>query len=203
MLLLPQPEFQKVCPLYFLSLLHRVVIQPSSGHAEQWGSVHRKKDKKPAPQSHSKDHTSNRDRGDFRGGRGGRGGRAGPGRGGAARGAFSRGGHHDTNGRHAKASPSQPADSVTPKGSDDTPAADSVAHSDLPSKPVDDQVQDPIPVSDPSTSATPTTWAGENSLNGSTSHSAPTQAPLPVKPLSKTPTAVKLSWAQIARQVAS
>lgn len=82
------------------------LFKPFLGHAEQWGAVTRKKDKK-APGHASKDSFSTTERGGSRGARGGRGGRGGPGRGGAAggRGFGARGGHRDSTPRaqHAPA----------------------------------------------------------------------------------------------------
>ena len=71
----------------------------SKGHAEQWGSVHRKKEKRaPAGVAQTRDSTGTaRERVDSRGGRGGRGASRG-GRGGG-RGGHARGGHRELNGR--------------------------------------------------------------------------------------------------------
>ncbi|KAL4253810.1 RNA polymerase II degradation factor 1 [Abortiporus biennis] len=193
----------------------------SEGHAEQWGSVHRKKDKKsiPSSQSQSKDSTGagNRERGDFRGGRGGsRGGRGGPGRGGAARGAF-RGAHHETNGRHPK-----PTTAGLTEQANAAPKDTSVAESSTPSKSAVEEAPDVTgeTTGDASSGAwgahtatsTPATWGGDTAnvtVNGTTSHiPAPTPAtshphppasPSVAKPTPKTPGTTKLSWAQVAR----
>ncbi|KAF9815650.1 hypothetical protein IEO21_04440 [Rhodonia placenta] len=185
----------------------------SEGHAEQWGSVTRKKDKKatPAQNSHSKDGSSPRERGEFRGARGGRGGRGGPGRGGAARGAFARGGHHEANGHRFK--PSQPGDAATPK------RVEEVANVDVttPTTPTNGSAKlaeeaangwgtattnggwNDVPTETTASngwveSSTPATW-GSIAANGSA-------VPAPSAPASKvfkTPATSKLSWAQIAR----
>ncbi|KAI0668821.1 hypothetical protein C8Q78DRAFT_1193665 [Trametes maxima] len=174
------------------------------GHAEQWGNVTRKKDKKSsaATSSYNKDSSAGRERGDFRGGRGGRAARGGPGRGGA-RGVSARGGHHDVNGHRAK-----PSQSEAPK---DAPVSDVTA------PPANGEVAD----SDADTASawntsTPATWGSDTTtVNGATSHpppaasstSAPVHAPPPpIAPASltakagTTPATSKLSWAQIARK---
>ncbi|KAI0744688.1 hypothetical protein C8Q76DRAFT_700731 [Earliella scabrosa] len=169
------------------------------GHAEQWGSVTRKKDKKPTSTSHVKDSSANRERGDFRGGRGGRAARGGP-RGGAARGASVRGAHHEVNGHRAKPSVSAQAVKDTPAGDVATPTTANGEATDA----------DPDAAS-AWTSSTPATWGDTNAVNGSTSSPAPapvaTLAPAPVQAPSpapakvvSTPATSKLSWAQIARK---
>ncbi|KAF8583422.1 hypothetical protein K439DRAFT_1661296 [Ramaria rubella] len=90
------------------------VARISEGHAEQWGSVTRKRDKKtvqPSQSTSSFSSRGDRDRpsGDFRGGRGGRGGR---GRGGGGRGT-SRAGHASGHHREAGASTSGTNGTVT------------------------------------------------------------------------------------------
>lgn len=175
----------------------------------------RKKDKKatPAQNSHSKDGSSPRERGEFRGARGGRGGRGGPGRGGAARGAFARGGHHEANGHRFK--PSQPGDAATPK------RVEEVANVDVttPTTPTNGSAKlaeeaangwgtattnggwNDVPTETTASngwveSSTPATW-GSIAANGSA-------VPAPSAPASKvfkTPATSKLSWAQIARLV--
>ena len=172
---------------------------PCTGHAEQWGSVTRKKDKKPSSTSHSKD-SAGRERGEFRGGRGGRAARGGP-RGGAARGAGARGAHHEVNGHRAKASVSgqTPKDATAPESA--TPA------------PVNGDAADADPEPSAWSSRTPATWGGDTAaINGTAANaaaspaahsvaaSAPAQAPTPgpAKTVS-TPATSKLSWAQIAR----
>ncbi|KAI0351591.1 hypothetical protein OH77DRAFT_1506392 [Trametes cingulata] len=170
------------------------------GHAEQWGNVTRKKDKKSsAPaSSHPKDATAGRERGDFRGGRGGRAARGGPGRGGA-RGVAARGGHHEVNGHRPK--PSQSAEA--PK---DASAPDAAAPA---------PVNGEAPEGDAEgasawTSSTPTTWGGDTAaINGATTAPAPAPAPAPAHApapapsaakVGSTPATSKLSWAQIARK---
>ncbi|TFK87864.1 hypothetical protein K466DRAFT_586010 [Polyporus arcularius HHB13444] len=168
------------------------------GHAEQWGSVTRKKDKKPT--STPKD--SSAGRGDFRGGRGGRAARGGP-RGGAARGVSARGGHHEVNGHRAKPSTSEPASTDTPTGEAAAPA------------PANGDVADADPEATSAWgSSTPTTWGGDTAaINGGSPHpasaaastsapaptSTPVQAQAPAK-VGSTPATSKLSWAQIARK---
>lgn len=169
----------------FLVFLH-------PGRAEQWGSVTRKKDKKPTSSpSYSKD-SAGRERGEHRGGRGGRAARGGP-RGGAARGAGARGAHHEVNGHRAKPSVS----GQTPK---ENPPAEPAT-----SAPVNGDAPDPDAETSAWSSSTPTTWGGDTAaINGSAvapaTTPAPTQAPAPgpAKVVS-TPATSKLSWAQIAR----
>ncbi|KAJ7058270.1 hypothetical protein C8F01DRAFT_1060523 [Mycena amicta] len=177
------------------SLLHEVAgdvelaaTQISEGHAEQWGAVTRKKDKKPNGPTHvsSKDST----RGELRGGaRGGaRGGRGGSFRGGSvprARGGSAlrpANGHHD----HAHP-PSSNAWADGPPGID---------------KPADKSLDNPEPAATSSwtdavdiPSATPASWGNtkETEVNGSA-----LTVPHP-KALAKTPATSKMSWAQIAR----
>lgn len=171
------------------------------GHAEQWGSVTRKKDKKPT--STTKD--SSASRGDFRGGRGGRAARGGP-RGGAARGASARGGHHEVNGHRAKPSTSGPANK-------DASAGDAATTAPVNGDAVDADTE----AASTWGTSTPTTWGGDTAaINGTspqpasavTSTSSPAPAPVPVQPhapapakVVSTPATSKLSWAQIARCV--
>ncbi|EKM52574.1 uncharacterized protein PHACADRAFT_176595 [Phanerochaete carnosa HHB-10118-sp] len=177
------------------------VLRISEGHAEQWGAVQRKKDKKSTagvPQTQSKDHAAKQERGDFRGGKGGRGGRGGPGRGGAARGAFIRGGHQETNGRHAKHGPSKGDEDVAQKIEEEAPAVDSAADVNG-AKPVQD-----APAAEPvsENTSTPATWGGDTATNGSAppaSPAAPSQPSHPLVKFTKTPATSKLSWAQIAK----
>ncbi|KAI0759097.1 hypothetical protein C8Q74DRAFT_1451911 [Fomes fomentarius] len=170
------------------------------GHAEQWGSVTRKKEKKPTSTSHGRDSSVNRERGDFRGGRGGRAARGGP-RGGAARGASARGGHHEVNGHRVKPSVSGQA----PK---DASATDGVTPASTDGETAD---VDPDAVSAWG-SSTPTTWGDTTTVNGTEPHpaapaAAATSAPAPAQASSSapakavsTPATSKLSWAQIARK---
>ncbi|KAH8112110.1 hypothetical protein DFH11DRAFT_539278 [Phellopilus nigrolimitatus] len=96
--------------------LELAVVRISEGHAEQWGSVTRKKEKRAtggAAQTKDTHGGSDRERGEPRGVRGGRGG--GRGARGGARGS-GRGGHRETNGRHASSPAPQvhaQADSLT------------------------------------------------------------------------------------------
>lgn len=176
------------------------------GHAEQWGNVTRKKDKKSsAPtSSYNKDSAAGGGRGDFRGGRGGRGARGGAVRGGARGGVSARGGHHDVNGHRAK--PSQSAEAVKDATAVDAPVTNGEAAD------VDGDATSAW------NSSTPTTWGGDTTaVNGATSHSTPAPAPVasahtpaqvpaPGPSANKagvTPATSKLSWAQIARYVKS
>ncbi|KAL7278639.1 hypothetical protein PYCCODRAFT_1387865 [Trametes coccinea BRFM310] len=185
------------------------------GHAEQWGNVTRKKDKKASTtaSSHPKDASAGRERADFRGGRGGRAARGGPARGGARGGVSARpGGHQDLNGHRAK--PSQSAEA-----SKDASAPDAA-----PSVPANGETAEHEgEAASAWGSSTPATWGGDTAaINGtSSSHpapaaapasstpapapaQAPTQAPAPTPaPAAKsgsTPATSKLSWAQIARK---
>ncbi|KAI0717695.1 hypothetical protein C8T65DRAFT_707069 [Cerioporus squamosus] len=170
------------------------------GHAEQWGSVTRKKDKKPT--STPKD--SSAGRGDFRGGRGGRAARGGP-RGGAARGVSARGGHNEVNGHRVKPSTSGPVSKDAQAGDAASPA------------PVNGDVADADPEAASAWgSSTPATWGGDTAaIDSGSPHPAPAAAstsapapapahapapaPAPAKVVS-TPATSKLSWAQIARK---
>ncbi|KII90171.1 hypothetical protein PLICRDRAFT_124097 [Plicaturopsis crispa FD-325 SS-3] len=213
-------QLQELFPSWSSDDLHSVLLEVagdvelaatriSEGHAEQWGSVTRKKDKKQptsVPTSSSKE-----GRGAGAGGRGGRGGRGGPGRGGAVgtrgRGApgGGRGGavHPATNGRHT---PSGSTNGTGAWGSP-SPAVNGVAP-DAASKPAEEGAPWPeetpaaaAPPAEPApstsesaaasawgTTANASTWS-EPEVNGKTSASKPT----------KTPATSKLSWAQIAR----
>ncbi|KAJ8462112.1 hypothetical protein ONZ51_g11110 [Trametes cubensis] len=158
------------------------------GHAEQWGNVTRKKDKKSSTptSSHPKDSSAGRERGDFRGGRGGRAARGGPGRGGA-RGVSARGGHQEVNGHRAK--PSQSAEA-----SKDASAGRYFL------LPLRGEVILP-----PSTVQRPTLLPLLQSLLApAPAHApAPAQASAPAPAPAKggsTPATSKLSWAQIARK---
>ncbi|KAF7320801.1 CUE domain-containing protein [Mycena chlorophos] len=179
------------------SLLHEVggdvelaATRISEGHAEQWGAVTRKKDKKPNGPSHvSKDSLSSI-RGDFRGGRGGaRGGRGGSTRGAPAPRGLARGGVRPTNGHHvAPHSPSPNAWADGPPGVDkptDKPQETNAWGS------APDQAAWAEPA-DNTASATPASWGNtkEPELNGA--------VPQP-KATAKTPATSKMSWAQIAR----
>ncbi|GBE87142.1 hypothetical protein SCP_1003890 [Sparassis crispa] len=192
------------------------VSRISEGHAEQWGSVNRKKDKKPttSPSLQSKEPSSPRS-GEFRGARGGRGGRGGAGRGGAARGSFARGAHHETNGHLPRRSHGTETAVSKPEASASTTATPVAA----PSKLAEDGAQTPAeawehPPSEATTNAapstqsawgtsTPTTWGGDTAVNGSAAHPAHAPSAAPQRPASvkvtKTPATSKMSWAQIAR----
>ncbi|KAI8972615.1 hypothetical protein BD414DRAFT_500093 [Trametes punicea] len=176
------------------------------GHAEQWGNVTRKKEKKPsAPaSSHSKDSSAGRERGDFRGGRGGRAARGGSGRGGS-RGVSAKGGHQEVNGHRAK--PSQSAEV----------AKDASLPDSAPSAAANGEATDAdAEAASAWTSSTPATWGADTAaIDGAASRPTPSTAaataPPPVPATSQTsasapakvgstPATSKLSWAQIARK---
>ncbi|KAF8172832.1 hypothetical protein K438DRAFT_175917 [Mycena galopus ATCC 62051] len=190
------------------SLLHEVggdvelaATRISEGHAEQWGAVTRKKDKKG---SHASKDSFSSSRGDFRGGRGGaRGGRGGSTRGGAA--PRARGGIRGaapTNG-HSVAVPTH---SPKPNAWTDAPLAADKAPDSANAWPTESS--DPAwteSVDTPTPSATPSTWGGttaststwtDTDVNGSTSASS---LAAPQTKVVKTPATSKMSWAQIAR----
>ena len=198
-------------------------LNPSlKGQVEQWGSVHRKKDKKHQnPVQDSKDRNPHRDRADSRGGRG-RGGRGG-------RGSYSRGGAPSRGGQNGHRvqsfSRSEPVDSTTsgtdnagpttPASKDENAPSTYTWGSDL--TPVD-QVQDfssqttstgwgeSTPAwgeSTPGWGESTQTWGVDTKPNGTPSPAVQakplTSVPGPPKPTPKTPANSKLSWAQVAR----
>lgn len=179
-------------PLPFLSPSYQ------TGRTQQWGSVSRKKDKKPVQNPSSKDAVSAR--GESRAGRGGRGGRGGPGRGGAAtrgRGGPSRGGRvsdhsHTASPRVAPATDSSPSIPVSsaPSESADTPKHTTDVNSD----------QNSI------TDGWIDHKTAQHEVANTTTPPVQHDAPPPVVPLVNLPpshkqasNAAKLSWAQIAR----
>ncbi|EJD04917.1 uncharacterized protein FOMMEDRAFT_139574 [Fomitiporia mediterranea MF3/22] len=190
------------------------VVRISEGHAEQWGAVSRKKDKRatagsPAP--------SSGDRGGSRGTRGGRGASRG-GRGGGGRGA-GRGGHREANGRHASSPAPQSSstwtqESSTPvAGTDDASAASEWATANGASDQnavsgQGDAGDSTVSVAASSstlpkakTDTTPSAWgngtpAPSTELKPQALSPTPTQA---AKLASKTPATSKMSWAQVAR----
>ncbi|KAJ6463342.1 hypothetical protein C8R45DRAFT_1080321 [Mycena sanguinolenta] len=195
------------------SLLHEVAgdvelaaTRISEGHAEQWGAVTRKKDKKGHGPTHVSKDSFSSPRGDFRGGRGGaRGGRGGSTRGGAAprarggiRGAAPTNGHTVATPTH---SPSANAWADAPLTADKAPDSTNTWATES---------SDPATASNwgesvdtPTPSATPSTWGGttaststwaDTDVNGSTSSLA-----APQTKIVKTPATSKMSWAQIAR----
>ena len=174
------------------------------GHAEQWGAVTRKKDKKTsAPQGQTKDSTSTRERGESRGGfRGGRGGRGGPGRGGAAGGRASsaRGGHRNHSHTHTGVPASPAANGDTPLSAD--PWAEATA---APASADTYTGWASTPETQAGTwgSNTESTWGAPSTANGSAAASPAVKSqPIPsARPPVKTPATSKLSWAQIARCV--
>ena len=196
----PLPESAKVSLI--LPRDRSFSLNPSlKGQVEQWGSVHRKKDKKHQnPVQDSKDRNPPRDRADSRGrGRGGRGGRGGFSRGGAP----GRGGQ---NGHRAQAfSRSEPVDSTTsgtdnadPASKDESAPSTYVWGSEL------------TFVEDSSSQTTGTGW-GESTQawgvdtkpNGTPSPVVQAKPLTPVpglpKPTPKNPATSKLSWAQVVR----
>ncbi|KAL5498206.1 DEF1 [Sanghuangporus vaninii] len=198
----------------------------SEGHAEQWGAVTRKKDKRAAAAAASAASfaPASGDRGSSRAARGGRGGARG-GRGGGGRG-VGRGGHRETNGRHAPS----PAPQASSSGAQATPApasgtADAATSTDWPKT---DGDSEPFTTSawgdagdwpsssnaNAAASSTPshgkTDAAPTAKTNGATATPAevkpraPSPAPAPAavpvaRPAAKTPGTTKMSWAQIAR----
>lgn len=179
----------------------KLVVQPSgynlnlvAGHAEQWGTATRKKDKKAPAQAPTSPQLG---AGAPRGARGGRGGPAAA-RGGArggARGAFARGlnGHAKTDSfsnAHATSTPASFADPPAPAqdlsgwGADDTPVPAPAAATDgwgaAPGP--DESAEPPVPAT-----------------NGV--HHSPAVAQAPVYKAPSKPANSKLSWAQIARCV--
>ncbi|KAK0216073.1 hypothetical protein IW262DRAFT_1397768 [Armillaria fumosa] len=183
----------------------------SDGRAEQWGSVTRKKEKKPTPAPGHAAKESVSGRGDFRGSRGGRGGRGGlPGRGGGARGRGGppRGGA--ANGHVAVVHQGSPTPAgapttstslatekhdASPAPSDATPSAWADSSSSLSEAP-SASTGISTPGSAWTGASTTSTWGGDTDVNGSVS--SVNLSPAPSKP-SKIPANSKLSWAQIAR----
>ncbi|KAF5376032.1 hypothetical protein D9615_007767 [Tricholomella constricta] len=187
----------------------------SDGVAEQWGSVSRKKDKKPPASAHASKESFPA-RGDVRGARGGRGGRGGPGRGGAA--VRGRGGPRGgaVNGRSPRVgSPNQAHPDGTPAVSTEIKdVADSVDASPLAIAPEGTNQQNgvvpPTGRTDASSShlttpalstssswagaSTTSTWGGDTEPNGSSA-----SVNVPSSKLVSKPATSKLSWAQIAR----
>lgn len=190
---------------FFLSTTHPSLL----GHAEQWGAVSHKKDKKavqaPAPSTRSGSFSADSDRGGFRGARGGRGGPRGA-RGGAR--GLGRGGHRE--------STSRPPVSQTPSAWDTgaastEPAADpwGVVNGDSGhAAAADGQVDGDASNAD----ASPTTGAQDAAAKPYTNGlqadkpvearaSAPSPASFAAKAGSKVPAAPVKSWAQIAKCV--
>jgi hypothetical protein len=181
------------------------------GHAEQWGAVARKKEKKPIGSVHGgKDGFAGR--GDSRGARGGRGGRGGgPARGGAStrggRGA-GRGGHRDTNG-HAAPAHTNGGDAAPAAWGTETPSDwNNVAGTD------DKADKAEAPKEDLGAWGTDTSTVADTTPSvTSPSTTATASAPLPdVSEIAKastgpkvhrTPLTSKMSWAQIAKSALS
>ena len=202
------PESAKVSLVLFCD--RSFLLNPSlKGQVEQWGSVHRKKDKNHQNPAHDpKDRNPPRDRSDSRGGRGrgGRGGRGGLSRGGAP----SRGGQ---NGHRTQAfNRGEPVDSTSGTDNADllTPASkDESTPSAFPwgSNPTSaDHAQEL------SFQTTGTGWGESTSVwdtdpkpNGTPSPAVQAKplTPVPGQPklVPKNPATSKLSWAQVARYV--
>ena len=171
-----------------------------SGHAEQWGSVTRKKDKKQPAFHNPKQDSFSSGRGGGPGGRGGRGGRGGAGAGrGGATGRGRGGARGGANGHAATPSTSTAALPQTPSvgGVSTTNSWTEVANGKAP-EPVDGVGEDSW------ASAGANGWgetekevsaAPAKPLNGTAKSTAKV-----VPPVTK-PVTSKLSWAQIARQV--
>ena len=185
-------------------------LNPSpKGQFEQWGSVHRKKDKKHQNPIHDpKDRTSPRDRPESRGGRG-RGGRGG-GRGGLSRGGAP--GRNGQNGHRAQAfNRSEPVDSTT-SGTDNADPS-TLASKDESAPSTLTWASDPTTAGyaqDLSSQTTGTGWGESTSSwdvdpkpNGAPSSAVQAKPLTPVpgqpKPAPKNPATSKLSWAQVAR----
>ena len=200
-------------------------FQFNTGLAEQWGSVSRKKDKKPPSSALPAPKDPFSSRGDSRGARGGRGGRGGLGRGGAVRGRGGppRGGA--INGRSPRAGSPHPVHtdgvpSPLPDSKDGTgvggdlttkkPIPEVSTHhsgmtpvapgwTDPSSSHLDVPTPTSVSVSSWGATSTTSSWAGDTDLNGS-SVSLNVNVPSTKVP-SKSPATSKLSWAQIARCV--
>lgn len=210
-------------PIESAKVLLSLLFSPPSqspaitGHAQQWGSVKTKKDKKP-PTPSPKDHPASRDRTDSHGGRGGRGrGRGGPTRGARGRGSPRAGpgvnGHASRSPHPGKTSSPAPdsADRQPVEDFSDPVQPDKHDSSDGILSAPNDSPSDPnhtagLPASDPSIPAqswsTPSSWGA--SPWGAQDHSA-SAPPTSSQPISaaqrptKLPATSKLSWAQIAR----
>jgi hypothetical protein len=173
----------------------------TTGRAEHWGAVSRKKDKKtPTAQPHSKESF----RGDARAARGGRGGRGAGSRGAAAsRGGrgTGRGGHRAPNGDQAHSpAPAWGSATATETLPVDGPAVkpEVVHENGENATPDSTAVADAAVAPSTASSAAPKSIASSNEVNGTAaltsvvkSSSVPT----------RTPMTSKLSWAQIARYV--
>ena len=210
-------------PIESAKVLLSLLFSPPSqslaitGHAQQWGSVKTKKDKKP-PTPSPKDHPASRDRTDSHGGRGGRGrGRGGPTRGARGRGSPRTGpgvnGHASRSPHPGKTSSPAPdsADRQPVEDFSDPVQPDKHDSSDGILSAPNDSPSDPnhtagLPASDPSIPpqswSTPSSWGA--SPWGAQDHSA-SAPPTSSQPISaaqrptKLPATSKLSWAQIAR----
>lgn len=213
MVTLKSPLFESTKVSLILSCDRSFSLNPSlKGQVEQWGSVHRKKDKKhQSPAQDSKDRNVPRDRADSRGGRG-RGGRGG-GRGGLSRGgAPGRGGQ---NGHRAQAfSRTEPVDSMTNSGADNVDSS-APAYKDESASSTSAWGADPTPTDQPQEFSSQTmgtgwgestsAWGVDMKPNGTPSPAVQAKPLTPVhgqpKPIPKNPATSKLSWAQIARCV--
>ncbi|KAI5993701.1 hypothetical protein F5J12DRAFT_426647 [Pisolithus orientalis] len=175
------------------------VTRITEGHAEQWGSVKSKKDKKTSTAAHSKDPSVSRDRTDSRGGRGGgsRGGRGGATRGGfsprggrgSARGGPGVNGHSRTPRPHTP-KPSSPAPDTTDKDWTSATAAADVDQfaaqiTETPVAPIEEQGW---------AAGAQISWGVSQDTVNATVKPATSGPPKPTKPGDS-----KLSWAQIAK----
>ena len=183
-------------------LPHTHFLPRKPGFVQQWGSVTRKKDKKPPAVSHPQTKESSSGTSDFRG-RGGRVGRVGPGRGGSGgsrpRGT-SRGGHPGANGHFSRPSNS-PGLSPSAGWADPTATPDDPDKVSVGDGGTWSNKQDAVTATwnDPPSQETPT-WVtpnwGETGIDGS-----PSLASKPPSKPPKNPATSKLSWAQVARYV--
>lgn len=180
--------------------LNQCVI-PLIGHAEQWGAVSHKKEKRsstPAPAAQANKQGSDSERG-ARGTRGGRGGARG---GRTARGGgIGRGGHRETNGRHPPSSASQP---VTTEESVTSPDAQVKVNGDSAAAEPSSEGANDWGTGD--NSATPSTWGKPANHTAEHKSQVPSSAQASAnQPVSKTPAPApvpaKKTWAQIAKYI--
>jgi hypothetical protein len=181
-------------------------LNPSlQGQVEQWGSVHRKKDKKHSAVQDSKDRNTPRERSDSRGrGRGGRGGGRGS-RGGAP-------GRSGQNGHRAHApSRNEPVD-LTTSGTDNADPAATVSKDEnvtstsgwgFDQTPADQTHDSPFQTTGTGWGESTPAWGVDPKPNGTPSPAVQVKplapVPGPPKPASKNPATSGLSWADIAR----
>jgi len=201
----PLPESPKV---FLIPPRDRCLsLSPSlQGQVEQWGSVHRKKDKKHQNGvQDSKDRSAPRDRADSRGGRG-RGGRGG-GRGGLSRGGAP--GRSGQNGHRAHpSSRNEPVDLTTditdpstPASKDESAPSTSAWGSDP--TPADQAHDSLFQATGTAWGESTPAWGADMKPNGTPSPAVQTKSlalvPGQPKQIPKKPATSKLSWAQVAR----